>query len=386
MDMIEILGITIGILGAMGYLLLCLWLVKVWRDCPDTAIPSDFRPATRISVLIPARNEEAGIATCVSSVLQQDYPPQLLEVVVIDDYSEDKTASIVKGFQDDRLKLIHLAEYAAGMQHRAFKKQALSVGLQASVGSLIVQTDADCVAPPGWLREIAFLWENNGAECILGPVHFRENENLLGRFQALEMTGMMLVTAALAFAGKPFLANGANLAYSRKAFERVGGFSGQTHLASGDDIMLVHKIGKVFPGRVTFSKSRNVAVETSVQPDWASFVAQRTRWATKTGNYAKRSMTLVLGGIFLFCTFVVTIVLIGLILGSYTLCLIGISSLLAKALADYYLLSEACRYYQREHLLHRFWITEMLHLFYMVLMGVLGLTRRTYNWKGRRVQ
>jgi len=386
METIGILGIIVGILGTSGYVFLCVWLVRAWQQCPETQSPEDFQPATRISVLIPARNEAAGIAACINSILRQDYPPELYEVIVIDDHSEDQTAEIVNSYKDLRIKLIRLADFSTEFEHLAFKKQALTAGVRFSDGSLLVQTDADCTAPPLWLKETAFYHENNGAPCILGAVHFIENENILGRFQALEMTGMMLVTAALANAGKPWLANGANLAYTRKAFETVEGYTGQTHLASGDDMMLVHRIGRNYPGKVVFLKNRNLAVETGVQPDWQSFLSQRIRWATKTNSYSEKSITIVLGGIFLFCIAGLTMIFGGLVLGMQTLLLAGLASFLGKALADYYLLSEACRFYHREQLLRKFWITEIMHTLYIVFAGVMGLTRRKYEWKGRRVQ
>lgn len=47
------------------------------------------------------------------------------------------------------------------------------------------------------------------------------------------------------------MCNGANLAYERKAFNEVNGFAGVDHIASGDDMLLMHKIGKQYPERST---------------------------------------------------------------------------------------------------------------------------------------
>lgn len=386
MELIRAIHFAIAFLGASGYLMLCRWLIQSWRKCPETTIPTDFQPSTRVSVIVPARNEASSISDAISSILDQDYPEHLVEIIVVDDHSEDDTADIVESYRSPRVKLLRLANFMEEEPHKAFKKKAIEVAVRHATGDLMVNTDADCVASKRWLRSLAYFYENRNLACILGSVSFRECPGLLGRFQALEMTGMMLVTGALAFRGLPWLANGANLAYTRGAFGEVGGFEGQTHLASGDDLMLVHRIGEVFPGRVAFLKNTDAVVETPVQPEWRSFLQQRIRWATKTGHYRRRGMVTVLGGIFVFCL----LLFAGLIwafltqdirLGALVLMAWGI-----KGLADYLLLREACTFYQRKGLLDQFWKTELFQTFYMVIAGVLGLVRREYVWKGRKLR
>jgi cellulose synthase/poly-beta-1,6-N-acetylglucosamine synthase-like glycosyltransferase len=52
--------------------------------------------STKLSVIIPARNEAHNIEACINSILNQFYPNELFEIIVIDDHSEDNTAAIVK--------------------------------------------------------------------------------------------------------------------------------------------------------------------------------------------------------------------------------------------------------------------------------------------------
>src|SRR5438105_3203028 len=64
--------------------------------------------STRISVIIPARNEEDNIYDCLQSVTSQTCPSHLYEVIVVDDYSTDKTGEIVRFFGDKNVSLISL--------------------------------------------------------------------------------------------------------------------------------------------------------------------------------------------------------------------------------------------------------------------------------------
>src|SRR3569833_29524 len=90
--------------------LICLFLLALyggliiyyrwaWSSIPAWQSP-DPSPSfhTSISVLIPARNEEKNIRICLDALARQSYPPDLFEVIVIDDHSSDSTAAIVKEF------------------------------------------------------------------------------------------------------------------------------------------------------------------------------------------------------------------------------------------------------------------------------------------------
>lgn len=106
-------------------------------------IPPDGRaPVPRISLVIPARNEERGIRQALQSVLQQNYPDA--EYIVIDDRSTDQTGSILAEMarKDTRLRVITIAELPAGWLG---KNYALYTGAEAASGDLILFADADVV-------------------------------------------------------------------------------------------------------------------------------------------------------------------------------------------------------------------------------------------------
>ncbi len=376
---------VVSIILTGGYVGLCIWLVRGWRSLPAWRIPEAFAPRVSISVLIPARNEAACIQACVQSVLEQDYPPELLELIVIDDHSEDETAAIVESMAAPNLHLLRLREHILPGETQSYKKKAIETGIAHARGALIVTTDADCIAPPQWLRAVASRYACGDVQCILGPVGHSGERSALERFQSLDMAGLMLCAGALAHQGIPLLANGANLAYAKAAFEAVGGFEDIDHLASGDDLMLVHKIAARFPGQVAFLKSAPATVRTPAQPDWPSFWQQRIRWATKTNHYRRPGMTAVLAGIFLLCVSV-PVMLLGSVWFGTGAAGLALAVLFAKGTADYLLLREACRFFGRPDLLRGFPRSELLHVAYMTGAGVLGNVVKRYEWKGREVR
>ena len=113
--------------------------------------PGKNRKQFLVTVLIPARNEQHNISTCLNSLLIQNYPKDKLEIIVIDDDSDDKTGEIVESYSSKYpyIRLIYLGQCPAGVSP---KKRALQVGVAAAEGEIIVTTDADGLLPIGFQR------------------------------------------------------------------------------------------------------------------------------------------------------------------------------------------------------------------------------------------
>ncbi len=369
--------------------LVYVWIIGLylsnWRQLPSSVLPEDFRGETFISVIVPARNEAHNIASCLDALLRQDYPSDLYEVIVVDDYSTDETSSITQSFRSDRFHLIQLSKVLDHPPALAFKKKAIEVGIRRAKGTLIATIDADCMAPREWLRYLAFQLEKHNAAFIAGPVSFYQEANRFEKFQALDFLGMMIITGAGIQGQFMHMCNGANLAYTRVAFERVDGFAGIDHIASGDDMLLMQKVVEAYPEGISFIKAKEALVLTKAKPDVQSFIRQRVRWATKSNSYREKQVTAILAVVFLLCTFIVASFLLIPFWGWPA---VGLFSglLIVKTLADYRLLSEATRFFGRRDLMVNFCVSQVFHVLYIVLIGVIANLRKEYEWKGRRVQ
>lgn len=96
------------------------------------------QPPYFVSVIVPARNEEAYIKRCLSSLLSQRYPT--FQVIMIDDCSTDKTLRVALAIRDKRLKVIQLKKTPEGWSGKSW---ASHVGYLASDGQILLFTDAD---------------------------------------------------------------------------------------------------------------------------------------------------------------------------------------------------------------------------------------------------
>ena len=123
-----------------------------------------------ISVLIPARNEEANIGTCLESLRRQDYPR--FEILVLDDASTDGTADIVAevAAEDRRVRLLQGQPLPSGWAGKPFACQQLA---NEAKGSWLLFTDADTVHAPAVLRQVLCAALGSGATLISGFPHQR---------------------------------------------------------------------------------------------------------------------------------------------------------------------------------------------------------------------
>ena len=220
-------GILIIVILLTGYCLLILLYRKWYLELPLFRIDASIEAANFFSVIIPARNEETGIQQCLASVLQQQYPSALMEVIVINDHSTDQTENIIREMQRQHanLQLINLADHLQGKELNAYKKKAIEIAIGQSKGNWIVTTDADCHVSNDWLKAInAFIFEKEPV-FVAAPVMFTNDHSFLSVFQLLDFISLQGITAASVSAGYHSMCNGANIAYRKDAFYNVGQFT-----------------------------------------------------------------------------------------------------------------------------------------------------------------
>ena len=367
------------------YALLMLAYRWGWSRTPETDAPA-LQPKTRVTVIIPARNEAGRIGRCVAAVRQQNYPADLLEIIVIDDHSQDGTADEAREAGGDRVTLLSLAELLRAeppeRRFRAYKKWAIERAIQRAKGDLIVTIDADARPGESWLSRMVGAHEREGWQLVAGPVAFYPTSSALGRFQELDFLSLVGIAGASIRLGFYNLCNGANLAYTKAAFQAVDGFRGNDDIPSGDDLMLMHKIGRRYPGQVGFLKDPRAVVRTHAESDLASFWQQRLRWASKSTHYEDWRITAILVAIWLFNLAIPLFFLLGVVDAAWFR--MGLLMFLVKILADTLFQVPVVRFFHRSQLLWRFLPMQLAHIVYVVVIGPWS-TFGGYQWKGRKV-
>lgn len=345
----------------------------------------NIRPFTYFSVIIPARDEAENIAACLKGILQQSYPKELLEVIVVNDHSTDATVEVVKQLQQtySNLYLINLAEHVDASSINAYKKKAIEIAISKSKGNWIVTTDADCKIPEKWLELYDAYIQTNDSVLVAGPVMFTHHSGVLSLFQLLDFLSLQGITAAAVSAGYHTMCNGANLAYKKAVFYEVGQFKGIDQVASGDDMLLMYKIKQQYPKQLGYLFHPAAIVTTAPMPTWKNFLNQRIRWASKADRYDDKSVFRILALVYavnlgLLSLLPINLFVTGEIAHWLTLMLI-------KTTVELYFLWPVSKLYQHQDALLYFPLMQPLHLLYTVIAGWLGKFG-TYQWKGRSVK
>lgn len=385
-EMAETIIEFISILLTTAYLVIVISFIRGWNRLETPAPPSG-DPTTRISVLIAARDEEATIGRCLDAILAQRYPVELLEVIVIDDHSTDRTAAFVNSYTGPQTDPVRPAVRLIRMnEHKpinSYKKKAIARGIGEAWGELIVTTDADCWMGPDWLRTIATAYERHGYKLISSPVGFAEENSLFERLQTLEFMYLIGLGASAIGNAFPSTCNGANLAYTREVFFQVDGFKGIDDLASGDDELLLHKVAALYYNKIGFIKSRDAIVYTHAKTSLKEFLSQRKRWASKSIKYRNKLVVALGLSVYFFNVFVLLTGCLALFNFNFAPLFLGMfGSKLAVEIVFLYFLS---RFMGRLPLLIWMPVLSLLHVVYMVYIGLAG-QQRSYQWKGRRVK
>ncbi len=233
------------------------------RDCPPASCPP-------VSVLVAAYNEAKVIRQTLKTVLATHYPGAL-EVVVVDDGSQDGTGDIVAAMalEDPRIRLIR--------QVNLGKARALIQGLQGVRHGIVVSLDADTQFQPNTITELVRPFADPQVGAVSGRARVGNLDTLFARFQGLEYScGFNLDRRAYDQLNCITVVPGAVSAFRLEAIQAAGGISTDT-LAEDTDLTLnLHRMGF----RIRYAPQAVAWTEAPETPE--TFVRQRFRWAFGT--------------------------------------------------------------------------------------------------------
>ena len=191
-----------------------------------------------VSVIVPAYNEEVGIAATVRSMIANDYPD--LEVIVVDDGSTDATAAVVAALGLEGVRLIR--------QVNAGKPAALSTGIAAARHDVLVLVDGDTVFEPEAIRALVAPFTDPDVGAVSGNTKVGNRRGLLGRWQHIEyVIGFNLDRRMFDVLRCMPTVPGAIGAFRRDALADAGGLARDT-LAEDTDLTMASHPGRLAGG------------------------------------------------------------------------------------------------------------------------------------------
>lgn len=279
---------TIGLLmSGLAYLLVLNWVRSGLRGMSaQEDRPKSQGDLPSVSVIIPCRNEAEHIGSALHDLASQDYPVELLQVLVVDDRSTDGTGDIVADYAGKLPGLI-LLRVETCPENVSPKKHAILKGLKVATGEVIVTTDGDCRFQPGWIRSlIADFAPDVGVVTGLTIFNRGRSEPFWQRLQQLDYLSHSFFAAGAIGKGLAFNCNGSNLALRRRAFEDVGGYDQFRQVVTGDDTLLIQRIRHAQKWRIHFNVKPEALVRSWPEETPEQVFNQRLRWGSGGLSYS----------------------------------------------------------------------------------------------------
>lgn len=233
----------------------------------------------KVSILIPAHNEEIVIEDTLESMVQLNYPKEKLEIIVINDNSSDQTGPIIDMYAKEYsfIRAVHTKPPLGGKG----KSGALNQGLKYATGEIIAVYDADNTPERDAIRNLALgLIADKKAGAIVGKFRVvNAKKNLLTRFINIEtLTFQWLAQAGRWFWFKMTTIPGTNFAIRRSILDELGGWDEKALTEDTELSIRVYNLGyyiRFFPEAITWEQEPE-----NIRVWWR----QRTRW-TRGNEY-----------------------------------------------------------------------------------------------------
>ena len=331
---------------------------------------AEFIPKTSFSIVVPFRNEKENLPNLLHSISLLNYPKELVEVILVDDDSDDEFRIQNLEFRIQMIKNVR--------KSNSPKKDAIETAIQIAKHDWIITIDADCLVQKDWLTIYDQYIQENEVEMVASGVCYIPKNGFLSAFQNLDFLSLQGATIGSFGINQPFMCNGANFAYSKSFFKELNGFQGNETIASGDDVFLLQKAVSVAPKKVGFLLAKESIVATNPVATWSDLFQQRVRWASKSTGYSSvygKLLALVVFGGNLAWIVSFLLWLVGLLDQNIFMLFVAL-----KFLIDFILIYKTANFFESK--LQYVLASSLLYPFFSVSVAVYSLFGK-YSWKGR---
>ncbi len=272
--LLEILYIVVLLGLALYGLGNALTVLLYWQTKNRPMQPTPRAEWPAVTVQLPVFNERYTVERLLNAVTALDYPPEKLQIQVLDD-STDDTAVLVRHLVEQCRARGHAIELIQRRHRFGFKAGALAEGMKTARGELLAIFDADFVPPPDWLKKTVAYFNDPKLACLQTRWgHMNAGNNLLTRAQALGIDGHFIVEQTARSRSGLFLNfNGTAGLWRRTAIEEAGGWQSDTLT---EDLDLSYRV-QLQGWRIGYVPE--IVVPAELPPQVEAFKKQQYRWA-----------------------------------------------------------------------------------------------------------
>ncbi len=362
--MVEIFLIVSSVLYAVKYLTLRVGMARVARI--RTAVPEVY---PHITVVVASRNEERNIGRCLHALLQQDYPAGRMQIIAVNDESEDRTLGIIQriaGEHPGRVTAVSTVPEASDVRG---KPRAIAQGIDHATGDIILLTDADCIPPAIWARSIVEHFTPGVDVC--GAFTLVRAHDFFTAAQQLDWIHLQSVGSSAMGLGYAVGVVGNNFSFRRSAYEGVGGYRGIQFMVT-EDFALQRAMTRNGSNAI-YTCSFETRNFTMPCPTLGDVIRQKQRWARGGEKSTIPGYTIYA---------IAMLMLIAFSIAPFVSAAAWIGVWSVKFACDLLLLVPVMRRLRSSGQLRYFLLFEFYFVAQLMVIPLL-LTNRTVVWKGR---
>ena len=361
--MFEIIFITLLVIYTLEIVVYIIGSKKKYSQLTEDELPS-------ISVIVAARNEKDNIVDCMISLNQLEYPRDKIEIILVNDNSDDNTGELIKEYIQGKPQFKYL-EPKAEIGSLKGKTNALANAIKTVKGEVILTTDADCVVSPKWAKELASYYTEDVA-LVCGYTN-QKDTSIFGGMQSVDFIYMLMVAAGIMNLGKPLSCIGNNMSYRKSVYDEVGGYESLPFSVTEDFnlLMAVHYLKKY---KIIFPMSSKSMVTSEPCPSWKSLYRQKKRWGVGGLKSDLFGFSVMASGF---------LAHLGIILIPFFFTTLSVYLALFKFAVDYFALKGVHEKLNLKLRFKHFAAFEIYFILYVLLLPFITLPNQNVKWKGR---
>ncbi len=231
-------------------------------------------PSLKITVLVSARNEEQDFPSCIKSLIDLDYPKELLQIILVNDRSEDSTKDIINRFASENDHVLALHTEDMPDTHLEAKARGIAWGMKHASGDWVFITDADGEVNSNWLsHSLSVIDENTG---MIGGAIVVEPKGFQGKLERMTWAFVQMFNLGMSGWGVPFACVGPNMAIRRDIYENAGGLE-NAEFCIAEDLALLKMVENA-TAKIITPASSETTISIKQVPSFKHYLSQLRRW------------------------------------------------------------------------------------------------------------
>lgn len=228
----------------------------------------------RVTVLVSARNEELDFPLCIESLLNLDYPKELLQIILVNDRSEDGTKELINNYALKNHHVLSLHTEEMPDTHLEAKARGIAWGMKHAIGDWVFITDADGEVHPKWLvQSLSAKDENTG---MIGGAVAVKPEGFQGKLERATWAFVQMFNLGMSGWGVPFACVGPNMAIRRDIYEQAGGLE-NAEFCIAEDLALLKMVENA-KAKIFTPASPETTISLKQVPSFRHYLSQLRRW------------------------------------------------------------------------------------------------------------